>query len=110
MHQGDKKMVYLLSSIVYIIVLGLGIMIIQKIPKNYERYIIILAVLGFLIQLFINWSSLGNLPVMPQLTNFNRSNDVSFELMILMLISIFCYASLLVIFFKAHDYYYPEDN
>lgn len=103
-------MVYLISFVIYMIVLGVGIFVIQKTPKNFERHIIKLALLGFAIQLFINWASLGNLPVLPQLERLNRADNATFELMILSLISIFCYASMLVIFFKAHDYYHLNNQ
>lgn len=104
----EQIMVYLVSFVVYMAILGFGIIIIQKSLIHYERHIIKLTLFGFAIQLFINWSSLGNLSAMPQLTLLNRANNSNIELMILTLISIFCYASLLVIFFKAHDYYFSK--
>lgn len=102
-------MVYLLSFVIYVAVLGLGILVIQKCKQNYERHMIKLTLFGFGTQLFINWASLGNVAQMPQLNLLNRANSGNIELMILTLISIFCYASLLVIFFKAYDYYHSDD-
>lgn len=101
-------MVYVLSLIVYLLILGAGIYIIKKNPKGVEKYTTKIALIGFLVQVFINWASLGNVPFMPQMAVLGKSQNGSLDFMLLSLVSIFCYASLLVIFYKAYDYY--KDN
>lgn len=98
-------MVYVLSLIVYLLILGAGIYIIKKNPKKMERYATKIALIGFAVQMFINWASLGNLPFMPQIAIFGKGQHGSLDFMLLSLVSIFCYAGLLVIFYKAYDYY-----
>lgn len=103
-------MVYVLSFVVYVCILGLGVTLIKKNALQTERSAAKIAFVGFCIQIFINWSSLGNVPAMPQMTAFNVGKHPYLDFMILALISIFCYASILVIFYKTHDYYHEENQ
>lgn len=101
-------MVYVLSLVVYLLILAAGIYIIKKSPKRVERYAAKIALIGFFVQMFINWASLGNLPFMPQIDILAKGQHGSLDFMLLSLVSIFCYAALLVIFYKAYDYYQNE--
>lgn len=100
-------MVYVLSFIVYMIILGIGVAVAKKAQK-IELAGVTVSMVGFLIQVFINWASLGNIPSMPQISNFNITQHGLLDLIILSMISVFCYAGLLVIIYKAHDYYHQE--
>lgn len=97
-------MVYVLSFIVYMIIFGIGIAVAKKVER-IELPGAIVSMIGFLIQVFINWASLGNIPSMPQIANFNVTNHGLLDLIILSMVSVFCYAALLVVIYKAHDYY-----
>lgn len=101
-------MVYVLSLIIYLLILGAGVYIIKKNPKKVEKYAAKIALMGFAVQVFINWASLGNLPFMPQISNAKEQYD-SLDLMMLSLVSIFCYGAMLVIFYKAYDYYHSDN-
>lgn len=97
-------MVYVLSFIVYMIILSIGVAVAKKAQK-IELAGAAVSMIGFLIQVFINWASLGNIPSMPQIANFNITNHGLLDLIILSMVSVFCYAALLVVIYKAHDYY-----
>lgn len=99
-------MIYILSLIIYVIILGIGIYLIRNNPKKAERSATTTALTGFIIQIFINWASLGNIPAMPQIGIFDEGQQGSLDFLILSLISIFCYGALLVILYKANDYYH----
>lgn len=103
-------MVYVLSLIVYLLILGAGIYVIKKTPKKVEKYAAKIALMGFAVQVFINWASLGNLPFMPQMGNLDQGQYDSLDLMMLSLVSIFCYGAMLVIFYKAYDYYHDNPS
>lgn len=100
-------MVYVLSFIVYMIIFSIGVAVAKKAQK-IELVGAAISMVGFFIQVFINWASLGNIPSMPQIGNFNITQHGLLDLIILSMISVFCYAGLLVIIYKAHDYYKQE--
>lgn len=103
-------MVYALSLLIYLLILITGVYLIKKNPHRVERYAAKIALLGFGAQIFINWAALGNIPVMPQISALNVGRHGHLDFMILSLISIFCYAALLVILYKTHDYYHDNKN
>lgn len=100
-------MVYVLSFIIYVIILGIGVAIAKKV-KRIELQGALITLIGFVIQVFINWASLGNIPAMPQISNFNITQHALLDLIILSMVSVFCYGALLVIIYKAHDYFNYE--
>lgn len=100
-------MVYVVSFIIYVIILGIGVAIAKKAQK-IELYGVVVSMVGFAIQVFINWAALGNIPSMPQISNFSVTQHGLLDLIILSMVSVFCYAALLVIIYKAHDYYHHK--
>lgn len=101
-------MVYVLSLVVYLFILGIGVYLIKQNPHKAEVYAISIALIGFFIQIFINWASLGNVPTMPQIGIFGEGQHSSLDFLLLSLVSIFCYAALLVVFYKTNDYYHEK--
>lgn len=99
-------MIYIFSLIIFVIVFGAGFYIIKKNPAKVEHLVGRICFLGLAMQLFVNylfWGSRASafnplaLVISPERSAVN--------LMFLALISIFCYAGLLVILYKAHDFY-----
>lgn len=99
-------MIYLFSFLIYAMVFGVGFYLIRCNPATVERLVGWLCFIGLILQLFVNylfWGSMaGTFNPLAVMISPERS---AVSLMFLALISIFCYASLLVILFKANDFY-----
>lgn len=99
-------MIYLISVVIYAVILGAGLYLIKRHPAKCETVMTKLCLMGFLLQLMVNYLFWGGqmsaLNPLAQLFGGERS---AVNLMILAIISIFCYASLMVILFKAKDFY-----
>ena len=99
-------MVYIISLVVYAVVFGAGMYIVKKHPRQIEKLITKLCFVGFVLQLMINYLFWGHQAVkLNPLATVISSERSSINLMFLALVSIFCYASLLVVLFKAKDFY-----
>lgn len=97
-------MVYLLSFIIYAIIFIIGAYLILKNSPNLEFRIAVLILIGFFIQVFIDWASLGNITSLPQITVFGTAHGY-LEFLILTLVSVFCYAALLVALYQVYRYH-----
>ncbi|MDO4897034.1 MAG: hypothetical protein Q3971_06695 [Moraxella sp.] len=99
-------MIYVISALVYVIVLLSGLYVAKTRPVKCERVIVKLCFVGFVLQLMVNYlfwgSGASNFNPLAMIVGAERS---AINLMFLALVSIFCYASLLTILFKAKDFY-----
>lgn len=98
-------MIYLLSLVVYVVVFMACMYIIKTQPDKVEKLITKICFVGFCSQLMINylfWGNISAFGIISQVVSIERS---AINLMFLCLTSIFCYASLLALLFKANDFY-----
>lgn len=99
-------MIYIISVVVYVIVFLAGMYVVKKHPNRTEKIIFKLCLVGFVLQLMINYSFWGSLATeLNPLASSVGTERSSINLMFYALISIFCYASLLVVLSKAKDFY-----
>ncbi|MDO5652110.1 MAG: hypothetical protein Q4G13_08280 [Moraxella sp.] len=99
-------MIYGISFVVYAGVFGAGLYIVKRLPTQAEKLITKLTFVGFMLQVAINYIFWGNPSAFFAGDPLASSERLAVNFMFLCLISIFCYASLLVILFKARDYYH----
>ncbi|STZ09149.1 Uncharacterised protein [Moraxella caprae] len=97
-------MIYAVSVVWYALIFILGMAFIKKMPDRAERWVGILVFIGFCTQILINYVGLGHLGVFELLAHLDHDRS-AFNLMVLCLISIFCYSALFVMLIKAYDYY-----
>lgn len=98
-------MVYLISLVIYVVVFGACMRIIKTQPDRVEGFITKICFVGFCLQLMINylfWGNANAFGILSQVVSIERS---SMNLLFLCLTSIFCYGSLMVLLFKANDFY-----
>lgn len=99
-------MIYAISAVVYVIILLAGLYVAKTRPAKCERVIVKLCFMGFALQLMVNYlfwgSGVSNFNPLATIVGAERS---AVNLMFLALVSIFCYASLLTILFKAKEFY-----
>lgn len=98
-------MIYLISLVVYVAVFAAGFYVVKKHPQRVERLLGRLCFLGLMMQLLVNYLFWGSAATFNPLATLVSADRSSVNLMYLALISIFCYASLLVVLFKANDFY-----
>lgn len=98
-------MIYLISLVVYAIVLTAGMYIVRKHPYQVERLLGRICLVGFVLQLLVNYVFWGQAANLNPLSGFVSPEPSAVNLMYLALISIFCYAALLALLFKANDFY-----
>nr|WP_315041568.1 hypothetical protein [uncultured Moraxella sp.] len=101
-------MIFAISLLAYLIIFAIGLYIVYQKPTLVDKDIEKVAFVGFIVQILINltlWRQpKAFVPFMP-LQSMEKS---AVNFMGLCLISVFCYASLLVLFYKTHDYQNPE--
>lgn len=99
-------MLYVISLVVYAIILLSGLYITKKTPTHCEKIITKLCLVGFGLQLMLNYLFWGSgASAFNPLASVVSAERSAVNLMFLALISIFCYAGLLTILFKAKDFY-----
>lgn len=98
-------MVYLLSLVVYVIVFFVCLHLIKTKPSQSDSLVVRICLVGFALQLMINYLFWGNSGAFWVLSNFVQIERSMINLLFLTLTSIFCYASLMVLLFKAKDFY-----
>lgn len=99
-------MIYLFSFLIYAVVFGAGFYLVRKNPTKVERLVGRICFIGLILQLFVNylfWGSMAS--AFNPLAVMISPERSAVNLMFLALISIFCYASLLVVLFKENDFY-----
>lgn len=101
-------MIYIISFILYTAVFLVGMFFIHKRPQTAESAIHKIAIVGFFLQLLINWLFWGNLSAFNPIAPVVSMERSALNFMFLCLISIFCYASIFVLLLKANEYYNPE--
>lgn len=102
-------MIYAISFVVYAIVFCAGFYLVKKQPKNVERLVGKVAFIGFCLQIAINYM-LKDSAVFYDFISSTHSHRSSINFLFLCLVSIFCYASLLVVLYKSNDFYNDESN
>lgn len=101
--EGD--MIYLISFVIYVLVFVAGFYVVKKHPSRVEQWLGRLCFGGLLLQLSVNYLFWGEVANFNPLATLVGTEHSAVNLMYLALISIFCYASLLVLLFKANDFY-----
>lgn len=102
--------VYIISFIVYLLVFIVGMVAIHKKPQMAEKIIHKVAILGFFLQIFINWLFWGDLSAFNPIATLASMERNALNLMFLHLISIFCYAGMFVLLLKANEFYNPNHD
>lgn len=98
-------LLYVISAAVFAVVFLAGFVLIRKNPTWIEKAVIQLSLVGFFIQIAINWLFLGKGMVYNPFVENTTLTQTSVHFLILCLISIFCYCSLMMILYKAHEFY-----
>lgn len=98
-------MIYLISLAIYLVVLGAGMYIVKTRPKQAEKFITKICAVGFILQLCVNYLFWGNIAAFNPLSTYVSIERSAVNLMFLGLVSIFCYAGLLVMLSKADEFY-----
>lgn len=101
-------MIYLISLVIYVIVFGAGLYLVKTQPQKVERSVGKICLVGLILQLFVNYLFWGQVATFNPLATVVSTERSAINLMFLALISIFCYASLLVALFKANDFYHEN--
>lgn len=99
-------MVYLISFVIYAIVFGVGFFLVKTNSSKVERLLGWICFVGLLLQVLVNYLFWGSAASFNPLATLISSERSAVNLMFLALVSIFCYAGLLVILYKAHDFYH----
>ena len=96
-------MLYLISAIIITIIFASGFAVVRLRPTLVDKVVTKIVFLGFAFQIAINWLFWGgaNTPFAVQATVDNASVNFLF----LCLVSIFAYAGILALLYKAHDFY-----
>lgn len=98
-------MIYIISIVIYAIIFGASMHIIINQPSHVEKLVAKLCLLGFLLQAMVNYVFWGELNTFSPFISDLGIERNAINLMMACLISLFCYASLLVLLFKANDFY-----
>ncbi|MDO4250888.1 MAG: hypothetical protein Q4C68_05190 [Moraxella sp.] len=95
----------LISIIIFVLVLIAGVLVVRKKPHLVEKLVTKLTVVGFCFQMMANWLFWGSGTSLNPMAVSTTPDKSSTVFLFLSLISIFCYAGLLALLFKAHDFY-----
>lgn len=99
-------MIYGISTILIAIVFAIGFIIIRKKPVGSEKMVTYLSTIGFLVQIAINWLFLGDGMAHNPFADAVPVEQTAIAFLVLCLVSIFCYAALLMVFYKIHEFYH----
>lgn len=99
-------MIYAISAVLFAVVFAIGFIIIRKKPSSSEKASAIISAVGFLVQIAINWLFLGTGMVHNPLAKSVPVEQTAIAFLVLCLVSIFCYAALLMVFYKIHEFYH----
>lgn len=99
-------MIYLLSFVVYLIVFAIGIYFIVIQSQKTTNITHVVCLVGFVIQVLINYLFWGNVSAFGFLSSIINNERTLTNLLILCIISVFCYGLLDVVFVKLNDYYH----
>lgn len=99
-------MIYVISLAIYVAVLSAGLYLVKKRPHLVEKWLGWLCFVGLMAQLVVNYLFWGSAVSFNPLATLISPERSSLNLMYLAFISIFCYASLLALLFKANDFYH----
>lgn len=98
-------LIYQISLAIFVLIGILGFVVIRSNPTWVERAVTQITLLGFLAQIAVNWLFLGSGMVYNPFAEAVLGRT-SITFLVFCLVSIFCYASLLMIFYKAHEFYH----
>lgn len=100
-------MLYLVSAILIALVFVISFIIVRKIANQHaEKLVTRICAVGFVLQIIVNWLFLGAGMVHNPFAEQASVEQTSIAFLILCLVSIFCYGSLLLILYKAHEFYH----
>ncbi len=99
-------MIYLISFVIYAIVFGVGFYLVKTNPNKVERLLGRICFIGLIFQVLVNYLFWGSAASFNPLATIISSERSAINLMFLALVSIFCYAGLLIVLYKAHDFYH----
>ena len=96
--------IYAISIAMFLLILVIGLFIVRRTGIRSERVITILCVVGFLCQILINWMFWGDGSIYNPFAHA-VADQSSLTFLVLCLISIFCYSALLMLLYKANEFY-----
>ena len=96
-------MLYLISAVIAFIIFASGFAVVRLHPALVDKVVTKIVFVGFVFQIIANWLFWGGAD-----TSFAVQATVdkaSVNFLFLCLVSIFAYAGMLAVLFKAHDFY-----
>lgn len=97
-------MVYLVSLVVYILIFVVGMKFAKSFDNTKSR-IIMICLVGFCLQIFINYVFWGNSDAFGVLSQFVKIERDMTNFILLCITSIVCYGSLLTVLFLINNLY-----
>ncbi|OAU94574.1 MULTISPECIES: hypothetical protein [Moraxella] len=98
-------LIYFVSAVIFFFILSVGLYITRRHGVRSEKVIVRLCLIGFLCQILINWLFWGDGVIYNPFSATGSVDRTGLTFLVLCLISIFCYASLLMLLYKANDFY-----
>ncbi|WP_066805162.1 hypothetical protein [Moraxella oblonga] len=99
-------MVYIVSLIIYVLIFVVGMYFIKSQTDSAKASIIKANLVGFCIQILINYAFWGNPDAFGILSQFVNIERDTTNFILLCLTSVFCYGSLLALLFMADNLYH----
>lgn len=96
--------IYGISILMFVLILITGLIIVRRAGIRSEKAITRLCIVGFLCQILINWMFWGNGAIYNPFVHAVADKS-SLTFLVLCLISIFCYSALLLLLYKANEFY-----
>ena len=103
-------MLIAISLAIVLVIFGAGAAMVRKRPKLAEKTVGKLVFVGFVFQMLANWLFWGKGVAFNPFAGATSADQSAMTFLFLCLVSIFCYASLLVILLKMHDFYNGDDS
>ncbi|MFB6349399.1 hypothetical protein [Moraxella marmotae] len=98
-------MIYAISVAIFLLILLIGLYLIRRQGSSSEKVVTRLCVIGFICQIIINWLFWGDGIIYNPFANGASLEKTGLVFLVLCLISIFCYSALLLILYKANEFY-----
>lgn len=99
-------LIYAVSTLLFVLVFVCGYLIIRTRPTWAEKSSVMLSALGFVCQIGINWIFCGNGRIYNPYALSVTTEKSMILFLFLCLVSIFCYSALLMVFYKAYEFYH----
>ncbi len=98
-------MLYAISFMIYVVVFGIGFYLVRMKTPHMEKLLGRICFMGLILQILVNYLFWGRASSFNPLAVVISPERSAVNLMLLALVAIFCYASLLVVLYKANDFY-----